>query len=92
MYRSYACVPARRAASKYGDLRYHGPKYRVVEAPGSSVWIHLRNPGKSFRRITDPVDAAWRRRTDDSRPYGLIWDWTDIERARPCIVSGRESR
>src|SRR6266508_4484407 len=32
--RSYAWAPARRAASKKGDLRYHGPKYRVVWPPG----------------------------------------------------------
>jgi hypothetical protein len=35
---SYAEHPARRVASKKGDLRYQGPKYSVVEYSSVGIW------------------------------------------------------
>jgi hypothetical protein len=31
LYTSYAVQPHRSVASKNGDFRYHGPKYKVLE-------------------------------------------------------------
>src|SRR5215467_16366645 len=37
LYTSYAVQPHRSVASKNGDLRYHGPKYSVVEVASGVV-------------------------------------------------------
>jgi len=36
-------------------LRYHGPKYKVVDAPGSTMRDPVQYAGKPFLRITNPI-------------------------------------
>src|SRR5215208_2973388 len=48
---SYAVQPARRVASKNGDRRYHGPKYRVALCSSIS--------GRSFVTVFPPWQPSF---------------------------------
>src|ERR1700751_3051721 len=41
LYTSYAVQPHRSVASKNGDFRYHGPKYKVLEVTSGTVLASL---------------------------------------------------
>src|SRR6516165_7075734 len=64
LYTSYAWQLHRSVESKIGDLRYHGPKYSVVElASGivlaSKVTVHL--PSGACSRSSKPASCSWAR-------------------------------
>src|SRR5215471_6188854 len=46
---SYALQPHLSVASKNGDLRYHGPKYRPVDAASGMVAVSELMPAVLFR-------------------------------------------
>jgi hypothetical protein len=45
---SYALQPHRSVASKNGDLRYHGPKYNVVETASEAASVFALNSRHPF--------------------------------------------
>src|SRR5215470_16725589 len=51
LYTSYAVQPHRSVASKNGDFRYHGPKYKVLDVTsGIALASLLTRPPSSHRR------------------------------------------
>src|SRR5689334_8261186 len=63
LYTSWAWQPHRSVASKNGDLRYHGPKYSVVEVASgivlaSKLTVHLPS-GRAHARATG--QCSWAR-------------------------------
>src|SRR5689334_7909368 len=54
LYTSYAVQPHRSVASKNGDLRYHGPKYKVLEVTSGIARASSLTAPPSFHRVPAP--------------------------------------
>src|SRR5215472_18456173 len=57
LYTSYAVQPHRSVASKNGDLRYHGPKYKVLEVTSGIALTSPVTAPPSFHRGAWPWGA-----------------------------------
>jgi hypothetical protein len=58
LYTSYAVQPHRSVASKNGDFRYHGPKYKVLEVTSGTVLAAPLTTPPSFHRGACAPKAA----------------------------------
>src|SRR5690242_4842838 len=58
LYTSYARQPHRSVASKNGDFRYHGPKYKVLEVTSGIALAPSLTAPPSFHRGAWPARPA----------------------------------
>src|SRR5215470_14661706 len=83
LYTSYAWQPHRSVASKNGDLRYHGPKYKVLDVTsGSALASPLIAPLSSAAMLA-PARSA-RNADAEPAPFAIRTEYSfnPIRRAR----------
>src|SRR5215472_3209411 len=85
LYTSYARQPHRSVASKNGDFRYHGPKYKVLEVTtGIALASSLTAPPSFHRGCVARKARQPRHGVRPAPPTESLFNPVRRARGNPC--------